>query len=172
MGRIAGIAIAASILVLVAGCDRAGKEGGAAADTAKIEQQIKDIETQWNSEYNARNIDALAAHYADDAALANPGAALATDAASRRAGLVQFVADPTLKLEFAADRIQVAKSGELAYSRGPYTMQTTDPATKKVKIESGSYLTVWRKQADGSWKAVEDAVIPGAPAAAADATAD
>jgi ketosteroid isomerase-like protein len=46
-------------------------------------------------------------------------------------------------------------------------MQTTDPATKQAKSESGTYVTVYRKQADDSWKAVEDAVIPGAPAAAA-----
>ena len=118
-------------------------------------------------EYNTRNVDALAAHYADDAALANPGVPLATDATSRRAGLAQFVSDPSLKLEFAADRVMVAKSGDLAYTRGQFTMQTTDPATKQPKTETGTYLTVWRKQADDSWKAVEDAVIPGAPEAGA-----
>ena len=42
----------------------------------------------------------------------------------------------------------------------------TDPATKQAKTENGTYVTVYRKQDDGSWKAVEDAVIPGAPAAA------
>ncbi len=164
MGKVTGIAIAASALVLLSSCKLAGQE--AAADTVAIEKQIKDIETQWEGEYNAHNVDALAAHYADDAALANPGAALATDAASRRASLAQFVSDPTFKHEFAADRVQVAKSGDLAYSRGQYSMETTDPATKKPKTETGTYLTVWQKQADGSWKAVEDFVTPGAPAAA------
>jgi len=168
MRKVTGIAIAASALVLLSGCDRAERADNAQAqitDTAAVEQQLRDIETRWMGDYNARNVDALAAYYADDAALANPGAALATDATSRRAGITQVVADPSLKHEFAADRVQVAKSGELAYSRGHFTMQTTDPATKKPKTETGTYLTVWRKQADGSWKAVEDAVIPGAPAA-------
>lgn len=165
MGKFTGIAIAASALVLLTGCERANqKHQDQTADSAAVEQQIRDIETQWNEDYNTHNVDALAAHYADDAALANPGAPLATDAASRRAGLAQFVSDPSLKLNFAADRIRVAKSGELAYSRGHYTMETTDPATKQAKRETGTYLTVWQKQPDGSWKAVEDAVIPGAPA--------
>ena len=39
------------------------------------------------------------------------------------------------------------------------------PKTKQPKTDTGSYLTVWKKQADGSWKAVEDFVMPGAPPA-------
>lgn len=147
-------------VIALAGCDRAGT-GSAAIDTAAIEQQIKGIEAQWNKDYNTRNIDALAGQYSADAAMANPGAALASDSASRREGIIQFVADPNLKIEFASDRVLVAKSGELASSRGHYSMQTTDPATKKPRTDSGSYLTVWQKQADGSWKAVEDFVVPG-----------
>jgi ketosteroid isomerase-like protein len=171
MRKFTGIAFAASALVLLSGCERAKQQHETrSADSAAVEQQLRDIETEWNKDYNTHNVDALAAHYADDAALANPGAPLATDAASRRAGLAQFVSDPSLKLNFAADRVQVAKSGELAYSRGHYTMETTDPATKKPKTETGTYLTVWQKQADGGWKAVEDAVVPGPPAAAPGAT--
>jgi ketosteroid isomerase-like protein len=137
-----------------------------AADSAAIEKDIRGIETQWMADYNARDVDKLAGHYADDAALANPGVALAADAAARRAAISQFVADPALKIEFASDRVLVAKSGDLASSRGHYTMTFTDPATKKPKAEAGSYLTVYKKQADGSWKAVEDFVTPGAPVAA------
>lgn len=163
MRKFTGIAIAASALILLPGCDKpAEKEGVVAADSAAVEQQLRDIETQWKADYNAHNVDAIAAHYADDAALANPGAALATNAASRKTGITQLVADPSLKHDFAADRVLVAKSGDIASTRGHYTMETTDPATKKPKTETGTYLTVWQKQADGSWKAVEDAVIPGA----------
>lgn len=166
MNHVTGIAIAASALVMLSGCHRLGHHDGHGADSAAIEKQIRDIETQWNADYSAHDVDALAAHYSDDAALANPGATLATNAAARRAGLAQFISDPNLKLQFASDRVLVAKSGELATSRGHYTMQTIDPATKQPKSESGTYLTVYRKQSDGSWKAVEDSVIPGAPAAA------
>lgn len=170
MRTVTGIAIAASALVLLSGCHRYERHGhGHHADAAAIEKQIKAVETQWNADYNAHNVDAIAGHYAADAALANPGAALATDAASRHAGIAAFVADPSLKLSFASDRVLVAKSGDIASSRGHYTMETMDPATKKPKTETGSYLTVWQKQANGSWKAVEDAVIPG-PATAAPAT--
>ncbi|MFL6769012.1 MAG: YybH family protein [Sphingomicrobium sp.] len=151
------------------GCDMANKSdapanGAASTDTAAVEQALKDNEAAWQADYAAKDADKLAGHYADDAALANPGAPLLTDTASRRKALEEFAADPNLKVEFASNRIGVAQSGELAYTRGHYSMTFTDPATKQPKSDAGSYLTVYRKQADGSWKAVEDFITPG-PAA-------
>ena len=64
----------------------------------------------------------MASNYAEDAALANPGAALVTSRNLIRKETADFAADPNLKLEFAADRVGVAGSGDLAYSRGHYTM--------------------------------------------------
>jgi ketosteroid isomerase-like protein len=145
------------------GCD-AGKEAeSSAADTAAVEQELKAIETSWNADYNSHDPDKIVGYYAADAALANPGSALATDATARRVEIAKFAGDPSLKMEFASDSVRVAKSGELATTRGHYSTQVTDPATKKVKTDTGSYLTVWMKQEDGSWKAVEDFVTPGVP---------
>jgi ketosteroid isomerase-like protein len=75
--------------------------------------------------------------------------------------LQNLIIDPNLKITFAADRVQVAASGDLAYSRGHYTMQLTDKGTSKPVTSTGSYLTVYKKEADGSWKAVEDFITPG-----------
>jgi ketosteroid isomerase-like protein len=136
-----------------------------ATDALAIEGELKAIETAWEKDYLARDVDKAASHYSDDAALANPGMALATDAIARKMALTQFLSDPSIKVSFASDRVGVAQSGELAYTRGHYSIETADPATRAPKTETGSYLTVWRKQADGSWKAVEDFVTPGAPAA-------
>jgi len=150
--------------LMLTGCS---KPAESKVDTAAIEKQIRDIETQWNKDYDSKNVEALAGHYADDAALANPGSALATDSATRRQGISDFVADPAMKIRFSSDRIEVASSGELVSSRGHYTITYTDPNTKKPVDGTGSYLTVYKKQDDGSWKAVEDFVTPGpAPAAA------
>jgi uncharacterized protein (TIGR02246 family) len=171
MRKFSGIAMAASALVLLSSCDQAPQKAPA-TDAASVEKAIRAVEDQWNKDYNARDIDAVMGHYADDAALANPGAPIAAASESRRAAITQFLSDPSLKISFASDRVQVAKSGDLAYTRGHYTMQGTDPATKQPRTENGNYLTVWQKQADDSWKAVEDFVVPGgSPPAAAEETA-
>jgi len=160
------LALALAIVAL-AGCDGTKREQKEAAtvDQAAVEQELKTIETAWNADYNARDPSKIITYYAEDAALANPGSPLSTDSVSRQLEITKFISDPTLKLEFASDRVHVAKSGELAVTRGHYSMQVTDPATKQPKTDTGSYLTVWQKQGDGSWKAVEDFITPGAPAA-------
>jgi uncharacterized protein (TIGR02246 family) len=150
--------------VVLSGCN---KKAEATVDTAAIEKQIRANEAKWMASYNAHDAAGLASNYANDAALANPGSALVTGMDAIRKETAGFAADPNLKIKFAADRIGVASSGELAYSRGHYTMTSTDPKTKKPVEGSGTYLTVYRTQADGSWKAVEDFVTPGAAPAAA-----
>ena len=152
---------AAFVLLSLAGCQQAATQ----ADTAAIESQLRQAEARWNQAYAAHDAAALAGMYADDAALANPGSALASGAAAIRRDTAAFAADRNLRVQFASDRIQVAASGDLAYTRGHYTLTMTDPATGRPSTSSGSYLTVWRKQADGAWRAVEDFVTPG-PAAA------
>ncbi len=166
MTKTTGIALAATALVALAACDQAPKKAPA-TDVAAVEKELRAIETQWNKDYNSRSVDAVMGHYAEDGAIANPGMQLAAASESRRAAITQFLSDPNLKISFESDRVQVAKSGDLAYTRGHFTMQGTDPATKQPRTDSGNYLTVWKKQTDGSWKAVEDFVVPGAPATAA-----
>jgi ketosteroid isomerase-like protein len=153
----------------VSGCTRGAQ---AAADSAQIATSIKAQEAQWQKDYAAKDINALAAHYADDAALGGPGDAVATNDVDRRKSLEVLLNDPNLNLTFASDRIEVAQSGDLASSRGHYTITTTDKATSKPVTSSGSYLTVYKKQGDGSWKAIEDFITPGpAPASATAAKA-
>jgi len=160
------LALALAIVALAAcdGMKREHKE--AAADPAAVEQELKTIEGGWEKDYQARDVDKAVAHYSNDAAVANPGMALASDEVSRKMAITQFLSDPSMKVTFASDRVGVAQSGELAYTRGHYAIDTIDPKTKQPKTETGSYLTVWQKQSDGSWKAVEDFVTPGAPPAA------
>lgn len=147
------------------GCMRADHK---AADTSKIADSIKAQEAQWEKAYADKDMNTLAGEYTDDAALAGPGDPLATTGVDRRKSIGALINDANFKLTFASDRVLVASSGDLASSRGHYTITMTDKATSKPVTSSGSYLTVYKKQDDGAWKAVEDFVTPGpAPAAAA-----
>ena len=67
--------------------------------------------------------------------------------------------DPNLSYAMQSSRIEASKGGDMIYSMGTYVMTFTDTNTKKVKTENGKYLTVFRKQADGSWKVAVDAAV-------------
>lgn len=161
-----------SVVLGLAACKPADHKS-AKVDPAAEEQAIRAKESAWMDAYNRHDSKVLAGQYEDDASLAAYGMKLMTDSMGRDLFLDGMAKDPALKVDFASDRIIVAASGELASSRGHYTMTYTDPATKQPKTETGSYLTVYRKAADGSWKAIEDFTTPGPaaiPAAAAAAT--
>ena len=154
----------------VAACKPAADKA-AKVDVAADEAAIRAKETAWMAAYNRHDGKGLAAQYEDDAALAANGVKLMADSVGRGLFLDGMASDPALNVDFASDRIIVAASGDLASSRGHYTFTYTDPATKKPKTENGNYLTVYRKAADGSWKAVEDFTTPGAPVTTPAATA-
>jgi ketosteroid isomerase-like protein len=167
MKKVIPVAFATLAALTASGCTSGAK---ATVDTAKIEESIRAQEAQWQKDYAAKDINALSAHYADNGVLGAPGEALAASDVDRRKALQPLVDDPNMKLTFASDRVQVAEAGDLAYSRGHYSMTTTDKATNKPTTGDGTYLTIYQKQSDGSWKAVEDFITPG-PAPAAETAA-
>ena len=153
MKRLIGVAPIALAVALTIGCSHANYMQ---ADMQADAQAIQDLEKQWNQDFLTKDADKLAAYYSDDAVLMAPGMAPSVGRESIRAALKQMVADPGLTLKFTAARIEVAGSGDMGYSRGAYVMTMTDPRTKQMIHDAGSYVTTYRKEADGKWRAVAD----------------
>jgi ketosteroid isomerase-like protein len=59
------------------------------------------------------------------------------------------------KLEWTADFVDAASSGDLGYTYGHYTYTKTD-STGKPSVYKGIFHSVWKKQKDGKWKFVWD----------------
>ncbi|MBN1409108.1 MAG: nuclear transport factor 2 family protein [Calditrichaceae bacterium] len=60
-----------------------------------------------------------------------------------------------VSLEWEPVFIEVAVSGDLGYTYGPYTFSSVDSSGKETKSE-GIFHTVWKKQANGKWRYVWD----------------
>ena len=95
-------------------------------------------------------------YYAPDAVIATAGRPAAKDARAVSKAIMDDLADPNFKMSLSHEKTEVAASGDLAYRRGSYKITATDPQTKQVEHSVGTYLTVFKKQAGGSWKVVED----------------
>ena len=52
-------------------------------------------------------------------------------------------------------KAEMAASGDLGYTFGNYVATSKDKDGKVVK-HYGKYVTIWKKQADGSWKVAMD----------------
>jgi uncharacterized protein (TIGR02246 family) len=124
---------------------------------------IQNDEAQWNQDWAAKDQDKIVAHYADDAILIVPESPSTSGKEAIRAALKHMVDDPTVSLKFQPTKVEVAKSGDLGYTQGAYTLTLTDPQTKQLVNDHGSYVTTYRKQPDGTWKAVVDIATSEVP---------
>jgi uncharacterized protein (TIGR02246 family) len=158
---LAGVAF---VLAFQFGCTPAAPP--APPDTrAADEQAIRDGEAQWVKDFAAKDVEKVVSHYADDAASMIPDMTLMSGKDAIRAGLKEEFADPNSSLNFHPTKVEVSKASDLAYSQGVYSYVSSDPKTKKAVIESGNYIEVYKKQADGYWKVEEDiATQAAAPA--------
>jgi uncharacterized protein (TIGR02246 family) len=136
---------------------RDGDDYHAKADIAAIKAAITADEKKWSDEFKARprSLDALVARYTPDADFVTSGVK-ASGISDIRKAYEEGLKDPSFDFTFAADRVDVAASGDLAYARGRFKETYTDAATDKPGSDTGSFITVYKKQPDGSWKVVQD----------------
>ena len=152
---------AAIVALLLTGCSPA------TPDTREADTKaLKDNETQWNQEWVSKDVEKLVGHYAGDAVLMGPGMPPSSGKDAIRKMLTEMLTDPAFSLKFQASRVEVSKAGDVGYTQGSYTMTMTDPNSKKVINDHGSYVTTYSKQPDGSWKAVADIATSEVPPAA------
>jgi uncharacterized protein (TIGR02246 family) len=146
--------MAAALALTLAACGKAN-ESEPAADAGIAKQAIQADEAKWNQQFKAKDTEGLAGHYTDDAYFVAPGVTADGSTAIRQV-FANASVDPAFQVQFASDRIDVGRSGDLAYARGKFSEKYTDKKTGKVMSSSGTYITVYKKQTDGSWKVVED----------------
>jgi uncharacterized protein (TIGR02246 family) len=125
-----------------------------AADEAAIHAAVK----EWSASAQAKDADKFASYYAEDGAILLEDAPDVNGKPAIREAIGSMMQDPNFALSFAADKVVVARSGDLAYETGTYAMTLSD-AKKQPSTEKGNYVVVWQKQADGAWKVVRDVPV-------------
>jgi uncharacterized protein (TIGR02246 family) len=138
---------------------------------AEAEQAIRAKQAQLNQDYASKDAEKVTAHYADDAVLAIPGAPAIKGKPAIHQAIKQMETDPALRVTWRPERIEVADSGDLAFVEGSYHLTMTDPSTKDVISDHGTYLTTYRLGSDGDWKIAADMSTSEPPAETAEGSA-
>jgi ketosteroid isomerase-like protein len=147
-------------LMLVAGCNTAPP----AVDTKAAEDAVRAADAAWSKAAAALDVAAAGSYYADDAVVMPPNSPIVNGkAAAQQAWAAMLV--PGNSVSWTASTVTSAGSGDLVYVQGTYTASMKGP-NGKAMADQGKYLEVWKKQADGSWKAVEDIWNSDMPAVA------
>ena len=137
-----------------------------APDTrAADEAAIREADTAWSKVAAAKQLDAMVAYYADDTSALWPNQPILTGKEAIRKAWEPMLQSPGFSLSFQPVKVEAARSGDLGYSQGTYELTMNDPKGNPV-MDRGKYVVVWKKQADGSWKALADIFNSDLPPAA------
>jgi uncharacterized protein (TIGR02246 family) len=149
-----------ALVLFASGCGQQAPKDTRAAN----ESAIRDLDAQWSKTAATKDVDATVSFYSDDASLLAPNAPIASDKQSIRAAWASLLG-PDTSLNWQASKVDVARSGDLAYVVGVYQMTTKGPEGKPT-TDHGKFVEVWKRQTDGNWKTVADIFNSDLPAQA------
>jgi len=140
-------------VLLFLGCESTTKQPGStrAADEAAVRQ----TDENWSKAAQTKKVDDWLAFYSDDAVLLPPNDKKTSGKQDNRKAIAELLALPGIAISWEPAKVEVAQSGDLAYTQGSYQETTTDAKGKTV-TDRGKTLEIWKKQADGTWKCVAD----------------
>jgi uncharacterized protein (TIGR02246 family) len=160
MHRLSAIlALACGLLVTVTslGCWRDNATNRAAEPIGILQQEtaIRAASAAWSKAAQSKDLEKSLSFFADTAILMAPKSSAVEGKENIRKVWQQMLALPGPGLSFLSTRVEVARSGDLAWEQGTYEFATRDERGETT-IERGTYVTVWKKQPTGDWRVVGD----------------
>ncbi|MBI4893572.1 MAG: DUF4440 domain-containing protein [Acidobacteria bacterium] len=156
-------AFAAGLALMLIGCQQApppAPKPDLKAEAAKI----MEADAAWMKAAQEKDAAKIASFYAEDGTSHSAGRPAATGRMAIQK-LVEEVSKAQVSLSWKTANVVVAEAGDIAYQTGSWESVEKDAKGKPMQ-SAGKFLTVWARQADGSWKVKEDmgnAEAPPAP---------
>ena len=157
---IAGATFCLLITWSVSGCKEIAKQ----PDPASEAEAIRLLDSSWVTAGQSKDVDSWIAFYSEDAAVLPPNEPVATNREAIRKSVSELLTLPGLSIDWKPTRIEVARSGDLAYLYGAYHLAWDDSG--KRATDKGKNVEIWKKQRDGHWRCVVDtwnSDLPPAP---------
>ena len=137
---------------LILACKSESKEDS----IEKWKQEIVDAERAFAAMAKAEGIpEAFLAYAAEDAVLMRNNSLVTGKEEMATFFKTQSPGNGEINLSWEPDFVDVSHSGDLGYTYGKFVLSMTD-TTGVTRENTGVFHTVWKRQADGSWKFVWD----------------
>lgn len=153
------------VLALSAGAAvPAAAQGGVSAtrfDRAASRRAVQEADRELSRASESRNIEAFTALLDTDTLFVSESGPPARGRQAVRVKWAQFFDPAGPSLTWEPYEGEVSSQGDLGYTRGKFLFQGKDGSGKPV-TERGEYLSIWRKQQDGTWRLVVDSSLPAA----------
>jgi ketosteroid isomerase-like protein len=149
------------ILVVLATVVTAASAFAAAPNKEKLKAEVAKMEDAFCAMAQEKGIRAAFDHFAaPDVAFidTDPRKFRGPDAVRERMGEDK----PGVKLTWSALFTDVSDDGTLGYNYGRFESRRPGPDGQEI-VRGGFFLTIWKRQPDGSWKYVMDTGAPDRP---------
>lgn len=140
----------------------AEKASDPALDVAAVQQAIEANNERFAAALEAGDIATAVAIYAPDAVVMLSEMPAMRGEAAIREGFQGWLSEVTVT-DFALTTGDVMVADDLAIETGTYTM-TVKPKTGAASTDKGKFMTVWKRQPDGTWKLIRDIANSDLPA--------
>jgi uncharacterized protein (TIGR02246 family) len=125
----------------------------AGAEIPADAKALAKLDDDWSKAAGTRDAKKVAAFYTEDAVVYPPNEPMAAGRAAAEKVWARYFAEPTYEVSWQTTAAGI--TGDLGFTAGTYE-DSYQGADGKSVASKGKYLCVWKKQADGSWKAVHD----------------
>jgi len=138
--------------------------GAACGPRVSVDQEratLLAVDREWSQ--TTKEQDKFVAFFAEGASIYAPGMPIVTGTEAIRKSVAEMHKAPGFALSWTPVKADVSATADVGTTSGAYEMSMGGT------VEKGKYVTVWKKQADGSWKVTDDIFnadqAPKAPAA-------
>jgi ketosteroid isomerase-like protein len=135
-----------------------GLQGCAPDQREVFKDQLLETDRQFSAMSQREGIGPAFLQYMDDHATIYREGALPYTGREALTGL--YAKPSSAQLSWKPTFADCAASGDLGYTMGEWTIKRRDEQGAE-KTSNGFYVSIWKRQADGSWKYVFDSGING-----------
>jgi ketosteroid isomerase-like protein len=140
----------AGVLIMLMSIVLGGCAGSGASNHTTDDKALRDLVDRTVAAAMKRDFGEYGKYYAQQRTLALPGAPIAEESGTPKIQLPDGYA-----IKMVTVKTGFSDAGDLGYALGTYE-QTAPDKSGKLKISVGKWMSVFKKQPDGSWGAVAD----------------
>ncbi|MES2891941.1 MAG: nuclear transport factor 2 family protein [Bacteroidota bacterium] len=122
-------------------------------------EKLMQLSKEWSQAASTGDVEKTVAYWAENAVMFSA----AHEPLNGKQAIRQMVEEsfkiPGFKIGWQPSQVEVSESGDMAYILEDAQISLTDSSGKPIVINNKA-VTIWRRQADGSWKNVVDISTP------------
>ncbi len=152
-----GLLVMVGVLVLAGA--RGSARAGASAGTVLLE-----ADRAFDGATAARGEAGFASFLSDDMTTIRADQPIVRGKDAFLEGWKSLLTTPGLSLRWQPQLARISEDGTLGFTVGTYTTTRNENGAARV-VGTGKYVTIWRKQPDGTWKVIFDSGVSDTPPA-------